>query len=159
MEKHTIPPYYNSDSEILILGSFPSIKSRAYGFYYAHPQNRFWLVLSKVYNEPLNNDILSKKEFLKKHKIALYDVCASCDIKGSSDASIKNVLPNDLFPILNNTSIKTIYVNGKTAYNLYNKYLKEQIGYEAICLPSTSPANANFTLDRLINAYKVLIKE
>ena len=138
MEKHSIPPYYNSDSEILILGSFPSIKSREIGFYYSHPQNRFWPVLSTIFNEPLPLTIEAKKALLKKHKIALFDVCKSCNIKGSSDLTIKNVKPNSLTKILKESNIKRIYLDGKTAYNLYNKLLKPQTNIEGIYLPSTS---------------------
>lgn len=157
MEIHTIKPYFNKDSEILILGSFPSVKSRELGFYYAHPQNRFWKVLSYIFKEEIS-DIASKKAFLKRNRIALFDVCASCVIKGSSDASIKNVQANDLEFILNNTNIKKIYVNGKTAYNLYNKLIKNKIKKEAIYLPSTSPANARFSFDDLVEAYKIIHK-
>lgn len=158
MVYHTIEPYYNEDSEILILGSMPSVKSRELGFYYAHPQNRFWKVLASIYHEEELTDIEMKKDFLKRHKIALYDVCASCDIKGSSDSSIKNVQINDIGTILNKTQIKQIFVNGKTAYHLYNLYLKDILHKEAICLPSTSPANARFGFHDLINAYQVLTK-
>jgi len=153
MEKHTLEPFYNKDSEILILGSFPSVKSREKGFYYAHPKNRFWQVLRIIYNEELI-DIDSKKKFLIKYKIALYDVCASCDIEKSKDASIKNVIPNNIESILKETNINKIYVNGKTAYNLYNKLLRNKINVEAIYLPSTSPANAKFKLEDLIKEYE-----
>lgn len=156
MEKHTIEAYYNNDSEILILGSFPSVKSRELGFYYAHPQNRFWQVLSQVFKENIENDIKSKKEFLKRNKIALFDVIASCEITGSSDSSIKNVIPNDIGKLLKNSKIEKIFVNGRTAYNLYNKYIKDKIGVFAIYLPSTSPANATYSLEKLVNYYKVL---
>ena len=159
MEKHTIPAYYNKDSEILILGSFPSVKSREAGFYYAHPQNRFWQVLREVYNDNFLDTILDKKAFLKRNKIALFDVCAECEIKKSSDASIKKIVPNDILDILNKTKVKRIYINGKTAYKLYNKYLKDKLKIEAICLPSTSPANAKYRLQDLVNEYKVLSKE
>lgn len=154
MEYHTIKPFYNKDSKILILGSFPSVKSREEGFYYAHPRNRFWRVLSSVFEE----EIKDKKEFLKKHNIALFDVCASCEIKGSSDASIKNITVNDIESILLNTNISQIFVNGKTAYHLYNTYIKDVIHREAIYLPSTSAANARFRFDDLVNAYQVLTK-
>ncbi len=159
MEKHTIPAYYNKDSEILILGSFPSVKSREAGFYYAHPQNRFWQVLREVYNDNFLDTILDKKAFLKRNKIALFDVCAECEIKKSSDASIKKIVPNDILDILNKTKVKRIYINVKTAYKLYNKYLKDKLKIEAICLPSTSPANAKYRLQDLVNEYKVLSKE
>ncbi len=156
MEQHTIPPYYNQNSEIIILGSFPSLKSRAAGFYYAHPQNRFWRVLKKVYNTEFRDDIESKKAFLKKYKIALFDVCAACVITKSSDASIKQIIPNDIKQIISKTNIKKIYINGKTAAKIYDKYLKKDINIEVIYLPSTSSANAKFSLDDLVNEYKVL---
>ena len=158
MEKHTIEPFYSGDSEILILGSFPSVKSREVGFYYAHSQNRFWQVLGLVFGAKVEDNINSKKEFLRRNKIALYDVCKKCDIEGSKDSSIKNVIPNNIGSILKKTKIKEIYVNGKTAYNLYNKLIKDSINKEAIYLPSTSPANATYSLDDLIEAYSVLKK-
>lgn len=151
METHTIPPYYNKDSQVLILGSFPSVKSREAGFYYAHPQNRFWKLLSTIYEE----EIKDKKKFLKKHKIALFDVCASCEIKGSSDASIRKVVPNDLEKIQKESQIKIILLNGKTATNLFQKYMKE-IKIKTISLPSTSPANATYSFNELLKEYKVI---
>lgn len=151
MEYHTIKPYYNKDSKVLILGSFPSRKSREEGFYYAHPQNRFWKILSHIYNE----EITDKKVFLKKHHLALFDVCASCEIIGSSDASIKEVVPNDISKILQESRITHIILNGKTATRLYNKFMKN-ISIEVISLPSTSPANAAFSLEALINEYKII---
>jgi len=158
MEKHTIKPYYNKDSKILILGSFPSIKSRQVGFYYSHPQNRFWRVLANIFKESIPLTIEDKKELLKKNRIALYDVCASCDILASSDASIKNVIPNDLDVIFNNCSIKVVAFDGKTAFSLYLKYFKNKYDVELICLPSTSPANAKYNMEMLINDYNVLKK-
>lgn len=151
MEYHTIKPFYNKDSKVLILGSFPSIKSREAGFYYAHPQNRFWKVLSIIFDEPIEN----KQEFLKKNHIALFDVCASCEIKGSSDASIKEVVPNDISEILNSSEIKIIFLNGKTAANLYKKYMQD-IKISSVVLPSTSPANATFNLAKLVKEYQVI---
>ncbi len=159
MLEHPFLPYYNNDSEILILGSFPSVKSREIGFYYGHPKNRFWQVLSLVFEDKIGNSIESKKEFLKRNKIALFDVCKVCKIKASSDASIKDVVPNDLEVILKNSAIKKIYLNGKTAYNLYNKFFKDSISIPYMGLPSTSPANAKFRLNDLVSAYKVLSKE
>ena len=153
MEYHTIKPFYNKDSKILILGSFPSIKSREAGFYYAHPQNRFWKVLSNIFNETIEN----KQEFLKKNHIALFDVCASCEIKGSSDASIKEVVPNDISEILKSSEIKIIILNGKTAANLYKKYMQD-IKIPSVVLPSTSPANATFNLEKLTKEYQVIAK-
>lgn len=151
MEKHTILPFYKKDSKVLILGSFPSRKSREEGFYYAHPRNRFWPVLSSIFEE----EIKDKKAFLEKHHIALYDVCASCEIKGSSDASIKEVIPNDLNEILASSKIKIIILNGKTASNLYKKLFKE-IKLPTITLPSTSPANASYSLSSLIEQYRII---
>ncbi len=158
MEKHTLKPFYNKDSKILILGSFPSIKSREVGFYYSHPQNRFWKVLAYTFNEEIPNSIEEKKELLKRNKIALFDVCAACDIKASSDASIKNVVPNNLEEIFNNSNIEVIAFDGKTAYNLYQKYFKDKYAAELISLPSTSPANATWDMQMLINEYEVLNK-
>lgn len=152
--EHTFKPYYNKDSLVLILGSFPSVKSRELGFYYAHPQNRFWKILSKIYNEKIDDSIESKKDFLKKYKIALYDVCYSCDIKGSSDNTITNVVPADIGSILSNSKIQKIYVNGRVAYNLYNKLIKDKINKEAIYLPSTSPLNARYSLEDLCKIYE-----
>ena len=151
MEKHTIAPFYNEDSEILILGSFPSVASREEGFYYAHKRNRFWKVLSSIFDE----EILDKKDFLIRHHLALFDVCASCEIKGSSDASIKEVVPNDLSEILKVSPIKVIFLNGETASKLYKKYMKD-ISIPTITLPSTSPANATFNLEMLIEKYKII---
>lgn len=153
---HPIKPVYDSNSRILILGSFPSVKSREEMFFYGHPQNRFWKVVSTVFgcNEP--KTVSEKKEFLLALGIAVWDVIASCDIVGSSDSSIKNVVPNDLNIILENAEIERIFVNGKTAQKYYNKYIKNVINREAICLPSTSPANAAWTLDRLVDEWRVI---
>lgn len=157
-QNHTICNLYNENSKILILGSFPSVKSREQGFFYGHPQNRFWKVLSTVLNQPLPTSIDEKKEFILNNKIALWDVIASCEIKGSSDSSIKNVVPNNINEILNNSKVKTIFTNGKLAFNLYNKYIFEKTNIAAISLPSTSPANAAFSLDRLCDEWKIISK-
>lgn len=157
-QNHTIGSLYNENSKILILGSFPSVKSREQGFFYGHPQNRFWKVLSTVLNQPLPTSIDEKKEFILNNKIALWDVIASCEIKGSSDSSIKNVVPNNINEILNNSKVKTIFTNGKLAFNLYNKYIFEKTNIAAISLPSTSPANAAFSLDRLCDEWKIISK-
>ena len=149
MIKHPIPPVFNEKSEILILGSFPSVKSREEGFFYGHPQNRFWKVTAAVFNEKVPSTIDEKREFLLRNHMAVWDVIGSCDIEGSSDSSIKNVTINDLNVILNQANIKEIFVNGKTAYKYYQKYTEPLIGREAICLPSTSPANAAWDLKRL----------
>lgn len=153
---HTFPVYYNEDSEILILGSMPSVKSRELGFYYMHPQNRFWLVLSKVFNEEISDSIEDKKVFLRKHKVALWDVIASCEIAGSSDSSIKNVKVNDIKWLLKRTKIKKIYTTGKKSYELYNKYCLNKTKINAICLYSTSPANCRIKLEELVENYQVI---
>jgi len=153
---HPIDPVYDEKSNILILGSFPSVKSREEGFFYGHPQNRFWKVLANIYKEPVPLGKDEKKAFLLKNHIAVWDVICSCDIEGSSDASIRNVVANDMNIILSNTAIKKIYVNGKKAEQLYQKYIYPQLKKEAICLPSTSPANAAWQLERLIEAWQVI---
>ena len=146
---HPIPPFYNSDSEILILGSFPSVKSRETGFFYGHPQNRFWKVLAAICGGDVPQTIAEKKALLLRNRIALWDVIGSCEIEGSSDASIRNVVPNDLRIVLDHAQIRTIYVNGKTAYRYYERYMRPKTGREAVCLPSTSPANAAWSLEKL----------
>ncbi len=156
MLSHPIPPLYDSSSEILILGSFPSVKSREAKFFYGHPQNRFWKVISAVYESEEPKTIEEKRQFLLSHHIALWDVIASCDIEGSADNTIKNVQANDLSPILTTANIRQIFVNGKTAERYYNRYILPTIGREAICLPSTSPANAAWAVERLINAWKII---
>lgn len=151
---HPIPPVYDENSRILILGSFPSVKSREAGFFYGHPQNRYWKVLAGVFNDTVPATIPEKREFLLRHHIAAWDVIASCDIEGSSDASIKNAVPNDLTAILKSADIRQIFTNGKTAYNLFRKYTAPLICRDSICLPSTSPANAAWTIDKLTEAWK-----
>ena len=153
---HLIEPVYNEDSKILILGSFPSVKSREAMFFYHHPQNRFWKVLSGLFGEETPETIPERKQFLLGHNIALWDVIASCEITGSSDSSIRNVVPNDLSRILGAAQIRQIYTNGGTAYKLYQKYLYPVTGRTAIRLPSTSPANAASSLEALIEQWKVI---
>lgn len=156
---HELEPIYNKDSKILILGSIPSPKSREYGFYYAHPQNKFWKVLSEIFNIEIKNDNDFKKEFLLKNKIALWDVIASCDIKGASDTSIKNVKVNDINKLIRNSKIDTIFTTGKRANDLYMKYCYCNTKIESIYLPSTSPANcANFSFEDLVSKYKIILK-
>lgn len=155
---HEFEPFYDENSKILILGSIPSPKSRELGFYYMHPQNRFWKVLSSVFGEEVPLSIDNKKQFLKKHNIALWDVLESCDIDGASDSSIKNPIPNDIEEILKNSKVKRIYTTGKTAHKLYNKYILNKIGIEVIYLSSTSPANARMSLEELVNEYKNILK-
>ena len=153
---HPFPPVYDAESEILILGSFPSVKSREIMFYYGHPQNRFWRVLAAVYNADVPQNTDEKTRFLLKHHIALWDVLASCEITGSADSSIKNAVPNDLSIILSRADIRRIYTNGKTSEKYYKRFSEEITGRGSVCLPSTSPANAVWSLDRLIGAWKVI---
>ena len=138
---------------MLILGSFPSVKSREEGFYYGHPQNRFWRLLARLTDEEIPETIEEKKTLLLKHQIAIWDVVHSCDIVGSSDSSIKNAVPNDFSFILKTAPIRQIYTNGGTAYKLYHKYCEKVTGFEAVKLPSTSPANASYSLERLISQW------
>lgn len=150
--EHTFGPVYDSQSRILILGSFPSVKSREINFYYGHRNNRFWKILGMLFNE----EIEDKMSFLLKHHIALFDVIESCDIIGSSDSSIQNVKPNDSSIILNNSKIKTIYLNGSKAYELYNRFCKDKYSIKTVRLPSTSPANAAYSIDDLFNEWKII---
>lgn len=150
MIKHPIKPIYDVHSKILILGSFPSVKSREEGFFYGHPQNRFWKVVSAVCKAETPITVKEKKKFLLDNQIAVWDVIHSCDIVGSSDSSIKNVVPNDLQIILDSSPIEKIFVNGKKAEQLYKQYIQPAIGRQAVCLPSTSPANAVWSLEKLI---------
>ncbi len=156
---HPFKPFYNSDSEILILGSMPSVVSRQKEFYYMHPQNRFWHVLEIVFNDKIKDDsIEAKKEFLTKHKIALWDTIKSCEINGSSDSSIKNIKVNDINKLLNITNIKYIYTLGKKSYELYNKYIYPKTKIKATYLYSSSPANCAIPLEKIVENYQVINK-
>lgn len=151
---HELEPYYNTNSKVLILGSMPSVKSRELKFYYMHPQNRFWKTLAKVYDEDLPSSIDDKKDFLKRHKIALWDVIASCNITGSSDSSISNVKVNNINKLLKETNVEKIFTLGRKAYNLYNKYLLSKTKKETSYLPSTSPLYSPKGIDeKLYNEY------
>ena len=151
---HSFEPVYDRASEILILGTLPSVKSRENNFYYGHKQNRFWKVLATLLKEPVPDTIEEKKAMLLARRIALWDVIQSCDIKGSSDSSIKNVKPTELRKILDASNIKQIYANGSKAGQLYKKYQLPLTGMEAVVLPSTSPANAAWSLERLCEAWR-----
>ena len=155
--KHPIAPAWNSESEVLILGSFPSVKSRESAYFYGHPQNRFWPVLAALFQDrcPVSNQ--EKQDFLLKHHVAVWDVIASCEIDGSADSSIRNVRANNINIILENAKIRQIFCNGQTAYRLYQKYILPVSNRTAVCLPSTSPANARWTFDRLVQAWSVII--
>jgi hypoxanthine-DNA glycosylase len=153
---HPFPPVYDANSTVLILGSFPSIKSREDGFFYGHPPNRFWAVLAEILKEPKPTTIDEQRAFLLRNGIALWDVIGSCEITNSADSTIRHAVPNDLSPILSTANIRIILLNGKTAMSIYRRY-GQQDGYpEAICLPSTSPANAAASFADLVEAWGIL---
>ena len=157
--EHPIPPLYGPRSERLILGSFPSVKSREAMFFYGHPQNRFWRVLAALCGEPTPRNVEEKTKLVLDHGFALWDVIASCEIVGSSDSSITNAVANDLTPILAGSRVTRIFCNGTTSFRLYGRYIQPVTGIEAVYLPSTSPANAQWSLERLIAAWSVLKAE
>lgn len=150
--EHTFKPIYSKDSKILILGSIPSVVSREDNFYYAHPQNRFWKIISKIYNEKIPTTKEEKTKLILNNNLAIYDVIKSCEIQGSSDSSIKNVEINDINYIINNSSIEKIIFNGNKAYELYNKYETNKFSNTKV-LPSTSPANARYSFEKLYNVW------
>ncbi len=154
---HTIDPVYNSHSNVLILGTFPSVKSREQNFFYAHPQNRFWSVIAALTHTPLPTSIEAKKAMLLANRIAIWDVIQSCEITGSSDSSIKNVVPTDFSTLLEHASIQRIYANGAKAYALYEKYCFPTTTIAITKLPSTSPANASYSLARLIQEWSSIL--
>lgn len=156
---HPIEPVYDENSKILILGSFPSVKSREFGFFYGHPQNRFWRVIADICGCDLPQSIDEKKRLLLENKIAVWDVIFSCEIEGSADSTIKNAVPTDIGEIISSSHIKKVFTNGKKADELYRKYQQKAVGIEAICLPSTSPANAAWTLQKLTDKWHSEIKE
>lgn len=155
---HEFAPVYDINSKILILGTFPSVKSREMHFYYGHPQNRFWKLLARLTQWPVPQTIPEKKELLLRNRIAIWDVIQSCEIAGSSDSSIRNVVPTQLSQILGNSSITKIYANGKTAEKLYNRYQASQTGFPVIGLPSTSPANASYSLEKLAEVWAQILE-
>ena len=160
MIDHPIPPVFDARSEILILGSFPSVRSREYGFFYGHPANRFWKVIREVLEWTADpGTIEGRKECLLESHVALWDVIASCDVMGSSDASIRNAVPNDLKPILEKSRIRTVFCNGSTACRLYMKMIYPSLGILPVRLPSTSPANASFSQARLVEIWKAEIRK
>ncbi len=154
---HPIPPVFDENSKVLILGSFPSVKSREYGFFYGHPQNRFWRVVAGICGERTPESIEEKKALLLRNNIAVWDVIHSCEITGSADSSIKNAVPNDVNYIINKSKIERIFTNGKKADELYGKYIEKQTGIKAVCLPSTSPANAAWSVERLTEKWKEIL--
>ena len=151
--EHPIPPLFGPESEKLILGSFPSVKSREARFFYGHPQNRFWRIMAALCKSEVPKTVEEKTRLMLDNGFALWDVIASCEIVGSSDSSITNVVPNDLTPILAGSRITRIFCNGTTSFRLYGRYIQPVTGIEAVCLPSSSPANAAWRLDRLIETW------
>ena len=151
---HDFEPVFDENSKVLILGTFPSVKSRENQFYYGHPQNRFWKVIAGLTESEVPQTIEEKKKLLLEHGIAIWDVIESCDIIGSSDSSIKNVVPADIERVVANSKIQNIYANGGTAKKLYEKYSQKKTGREIIGLPSTSPANAAYSLERLLECWQ-----
>ena len=154
---HPFPPLWSPESRVLILGSFPSVKSREQQFFYGHPQNRFWPVLAALFGAPVPHTIEEKSALVLSHRLALWDVIGSCEIAGSSDASIGAVEPNDLRPILDGADIRAIFCNGGTSWNYYMKLCRPRLGRDAVKLPSTSPANARWTLPLLTEAWRAEI--
>ena len=153
---HPFGPLFGPDSRVLILGSFPSVKSREQHFFYGHPQNRFWKVIAALYEQEIPVTIPEKKELILSHGLALWDSIASCVITGSSDATIREVRPNDLRVILDGAPIERIYCNGRKSHEMYMKYILPVLGQDAECLPSTSPANAQWSLEKLVEAWSVI---
>ena len=158
-QTHPFDPVFDKNSRILILGSFPSVKSREINFFYGHPQNRFWKVLSRLLNETEPKTVDEKKAFLLRNHIALWDTIASCEIENSADSTIENVKPNDIGIILNEADIRAIFTNGQTSWKYYHRYIEPVVNIKATALPSTSPANAAWTVDRLCEAWQIIKKE
>ena len=154
---HPFGPLYNENSESLILGSFPSVKSREAMFFYGHPQNRFWKVIPMLYGEKPPENIEEKKSLILRHNLALWDSIHSCTITGSSDSSVKDVVPNDISGIIENSKIRKVFCNGALSHKMYMRYIYPDTKIEAVKLPSTSPANAAFSIDRLIEHWKVIL--
>ena len=155
---HPFPPLFDENSDTLILGSFPSVKSREAMFFYGHPQNRFWRVIAALYGEEVPENIEEKKKLILSHNLALWDSIQSCTITGSSDSSVKDVVPNDLSLIINNSKVDRVFCNGALSHKMYIKFIFPITNIKADKLPSTSPANAAFSLDKLVREWSVLLK-
>lgn len=153
---HNIEPLFAPDSRVLILGSIPSPKSREQRFFYGHPQNRFWPVLAAVFGEDAPATVGEKRALVLRHHIAMWDTLHSCEIRGASDTSIKNPVANDLKWLIDQTAVRAVFCTGATSYKYYNRLCRAQTGIEAVCLPSTSPANAAWSRERLVQAYRVI---
>ena len=158
VEHGEIPPVFDEHSSVLILGTMPSPKSREAGFYYAHPQNRFWRVLAAVLGEPFPPTAEERRSLALRRGVALWDVLEQCDIEGAADSAIKNPVPNDLDFVISQTKIKTVFTTGKKAYSLYNRFCRKSTGLDALSLPSTSPANCrHYTYEDILREYSVLL--
>ena len=155
---HEFGPFYNCNSRVLILGSIPSPKSREQGFYYGHPRNRFWTVMADILEEEFPETVDDRKALLAQHKIALWDVLASCEIKGADDSSIRNPKANNLKMIIDASEVRAVFATGKKAEALYNRYCRSSCGIDIICLPSTSPANCGCSYERLRDEYSRILK-
>ena len=157
---HPFPPLFDSGSRTLILGSFPSVKSREAMFFYGHPQNqnRFWKLIALLCNEETPLTVEEKSSLILRHHLALWDSIKSCTITGSSDSSVRDVVPNDLSVILDNSKTERVFCNGALSHKMYMKYIYPQTGVAAVKLPSTSPANAAFSLERLAQSWKVVLE-
>lgn len=153
---HTIDPWYDADSHTLLLGSFPSPLSRSQGYPYGNPQNRFWRVIAAVHGAPAPETLEERRALIRDNGLALWDVIASCSIEGASDASITDVVANDLRPIISSSKIDRIFTTGTKAQELYEAHIEDVVGIRAVRLPSTSPANARMRLEDLIEAYGVI---
>ena len=154
---HSIEPVFDAESRVLILGTMPSPKSREVQFYYGHPENRFWRGLAAVLGEELPQSVPEKKAMLLRHRIALWDVLAECEITGASDSSIRNPVANDLSVILDHAPVQAVFTTGATAWKLYTRLQKPHTGIEAVRLPSTSPANCAVKMEALTEAYKAIL--
>ena len=162
-QTHPFKPIFDKNSKILILGSFPSVISRKFGFYYTNPQNRFWRVLAAILKAAVPESTDEKIKFLLSHNIAIYDAAISCEIEGSSDAKMSKIVPVNLNPIFKEANIRQVYANGGKAYEICKKYLEGEIikatKNEVIKLPSTSPTNAKFSLEKLTNQWSMVVRE
>lgn len=155
---HPFEPVWDDHSRVLVLGSFPSVRSRQVGFYYGHPQNRFWPVLERLFDDPVPPDAAGRRAFALRHGVALWDALASCDIHLSSDASIRGAAPNDIASLLAGSGIRRVYCNGQRAYAAYRRYIEPAGAPAAQALPSTSAANAAWSLERLVQAWRAIVQ-
>ncbi|MBQ3577802.1 MAG: DNA-deoxyinosine glycosylase [Firmicutes bacterium] len=155
---HPFGPLYDARSKILILGSLPSVKSREASFFYGHPQNRYWPLMASLLGEPVPATVEEKKELVLSHRIAMWDSIYSCDIRGSGDSSIRNVVPTDLKPVIEGSEITAVFCNGGASYKYYRRFQEKELGIGAVVLPSTSPANAAWSFERLREEWKVILE-